>query len=196
MAAPVERPRGRHFVRRPRFAGDIQLREVSFRYPGEEVNALTRVSLSIRAGDRVGIIGRVGSGKSTLAKLLVGLYAPTEGSVLIDGIEIRQIDPADLRRNMGYLPQNLVLFAGSVRDNLTLGAPLAERYGSTEVSTNTPCAMASREEAPVAAVHASANRVPHGSFAVTPGSSGRSSASLATSAGMTPSSSGSAMTAG
>jgi ATP-binding cassette subfamily C protein LapB len=126
MEAPIERPRGRQFVRRPRFAGEIELRDVSFRYPGEQVNALTRVSLRVRAGERVGVIGRIGSGKTTLAKLLVGLYAPAEGSILIDGIEIRQIDPADLRRNMGYLPQNLVLFAGSVRDNLGLGAPLAD----------------------------------------------------------------------
>jgi ATP-binding cassette subfamily C protein LapB len=126
MTAPVERPRDRQFVRRPRFAGEIQFREVSFRYPGEEVNALNRVSFTVRAGQRVGVIGRVGSGKSTFAKLLVGLYAPTEGSILVDGIEVRQIDPADLRRNVGYLAQNLVLFSGSVRDNLVLGAPQAD----------------------------------------------------------------------
>ena len=126
MQAPIERPAGKQFVRRPRFAGEIQLRDVTFRYPGEEVNALTRVSLNIRAGERVGVIGRVGSGKTTLAKLLIGLYAPTEGSILVDGVEIRQIDPADLRRNIGYLPQNLVLFAGTVRENLVLGAPLAD----------------------------------------------------------------------
>lgn len=126
MEAPVERPRGHAFVRRPRFRGDIQFRDVSFRYPGQEVNALTRVTFGIRAGDRVGVIGRVGSGKTTLAKLLVGLYAPSEGTLLLDGIDIRQIDPADLRRNVGYMPQNLVLFSGSVRDNLVLGAPHAD----------------------------------------------------------------------
>ncbi|MEW6691088.1 MAG: ABC transporter transmembrane domain-containing protein, partial [Pseudomonadota bacterium] len=99
MEAPVERPRGKTFVQTPRLRGDIQFREVSFRYPGQELLALNRASFTIRAGDRVGIIGRVGSGKSTLAKLLVGLYAPTEGTILVDGIDIRQIDPADLRRN-------------------------------------------------------------------------------------------------
>jgi ATP-binding cassette subfamily C protein LapB len=126
MEAPVERPRERIFVSRPRLDGAFQLRDVTFRYPGQEVAALTRVSLNIKAGERVGVIGRVGSGKSTLAKLLVGLYPPSDGSILADGIDLRQIDPADLRRNIGYLPQNMVLFAGTVRDNLLIGAPHAD----------------------------------------------------------------------
>lgn len=125
MEAPVERPLGKTFIHRPRLRGNIQFRDVSFRYPGQELLALNRVSFAIRDGDRVGIIGRVGSGKSTLAKLIVGLYAPNEGTILVDGNDIRQIDPTDLRRNVGYLPQNLVLFAGSVRDNLLIGAPHA-----------------------------------------------------------------------
>lgn len=123
MEAPVERPLDKTFIHRPRLRGDIQFREVSFQYPGQELVALNRASFTIRHGDRVGIIGRVGSGKSTLAKLIVGLYAPTDGTILVDGNDIRQIDPTDLRRNVGYLPQNLVLFAGSVRDNLLIGAP-------------------------------------------------------------------------
>jgi ATP-binding cassette, subfamily C, bacterial LapB len=123
MQAPVERPADKTFIHRPRLRGAIQFRDVSFRYPGQELLSLNRASFSIREGERVGIIGRVGSGKSTLAKLIVGLYAPTEGTILIDGTDIRQIDPIDLRRNIGYLPQNLVLFAGSVRDNLLIGAP-------------------------------------------------------------------------
>lgn len=123
MQAPVERPADKTFIHRPRLRGAIQFREVSFRYPGQELLSLNRASFSIREGERVGIIGRVGSGKSTLAKLIVGLYAPSEGTILIDGTDIRQIDPIDLRRNIGYLPQNLVLFAGSVRDNLLIGAP-------------------------------------------------------------------------
>lgn len=125
MGAPVERPRGASFLARPRFRGDIQFREVAFRYPGRALDALNGVSFTVRAGDRVGVIGRVGSGKSTLAKLLVGLYAPQEGSILVDGTDLRQIDPADLRRNIGYLPQSVTLFTGSVRENLALGAPHA-----------------------------------------------------------------------
>src|SRR4051812_12847381 len=126
MEAPVERPLERSFVSRPRLDGAFQFREVTFRYPGQEVAALSRVSLNIRAGDRVGVIGRFGSGKSTLAKLLVGLYSPSDGAILADGVDVRQIDPADLRRNIGYLPQNMVLFSGTVRDNLMIGAPHAD----------------------------------------------------------------------
>ena len=126
MQAPVERPADKTFIHRPRLRGAIQFRDVSFRYPGQELLTLNRVSFNIREGDRVGIIGRVGSGKSTLARLIIGLYAPQEGTILVDGNDIRQIDPSDLRRNIGYLPQNLVLFAGSVRDNLVIGAPHLE----------------------------------------------------------------------
>lgn len=126
MAAPVEREPGRSFVSRPRLDGAVEWRNVSFRYPGQEIDALRDTSFVIAPGDRVGIIGRMGSGKSTLAKLLLGLYAPTAGNVLVDGIDTRQLDPADLRRNIGYMPQNVVLFAGSVRQNVLMGAPQAD----------------------------------------------------------------------
>jgi ATP-binding cassette subfamily C protein LapB len=123
MAAPRDRPREPTFVHRPRLRGEIQFREVLFRYPGPvQIDALCGASFAIRAGERVGVIGRVGSGKSTIAKLIVGLYQPAGGAVYIDGTDARQIDPADLRRNIGYVPQNLVLFSGTVRDNLLLGA--------------------------------------------------------------------------
>jgi ATP-binding cassette subfamily C protein LapB len=125
MNAPREKPRDRTFVRRV-LSGDIRFQDVAFRYPDSELDALTGVNLAIRAGDRVGVIGRIGSGKSTLAKLLIALYQPSAGSILVDGTDIRQIDPEDLRRAIGYLPQNLVLFAGSVRDNLRMGAPGAD----------------------------------------------------------------------
>jgi ATP-binding cassette subfamily C protein LapB len=123
MAAPRDRPREPTFVHRPRLRGEIQFREVLFRYPGPvQIDALCGASFAIRAGERVGVIGRIGSGKSTIAKLIVGLYQPAGGAVYIDGTDARQIDPADLRRNIGYVPQNLVLFSGTVRDNLLLGA--------------------------------------------------------------------------
>ena len=123
MAAPRDRPREPTFVHRPRLRGDIQFREVVFRYPGQvQIDALTGASFSIRAGERVGVLGRIGSGKSTIAKLIVGLYQPAGGALYIDGTDARQIDPADLRRNIGYVPQNLVLFSGTVRDNLLIGA--------------------------------------------------------------------------
>ena len=121
MAAPRERPQDRSFIHRPVLTGDIRFQDVSFRYPGQEMDALSGFNLSIKAGDRVGIIGRIGSGKTTLAKLLIALYQPQSGSILVDGTDIRSIDPTDLRRAVGYLPQNLVLFSGSVRDNLQIG---------------------------------------------------------------------------
>ncbi len=126
MDAAVERPRNRNFVHRPAFRGDIEFKDVHFKYPGQKVDALSGINLKIRAGDRVGVIGRVGSGKSTIAKLIVALYQPTSGSILIDGTDSRQLDPADVRRNIGYVPQNLILFSGTVRENLMLGAPQAD----------------------------------------------------------------------
>lgn len=126
MHSPVERPAERHFVPRPFLKGEIELRNVSFTYPGAAQPSLHRINLHIRAGERVGILGRVGSGKSTLEKLILGLYQPTAGSVLIDGVDIQQIDPADLRRSIGYVPQDPVLFYGTLKQNLTMGAPFAD----------------------------------------------------------------------
>ena len=126
MTQPVERPHGQEFVSRPRLKGGIEFREVTFAYPGQEVAALNRVSFRIEAGERVALIGRIGSGKTTIEKLVLGLYDPTEGSILIDGVESRQWDPAELRRDIGYVPQDIVLFFGSVRDNIVLGAPRAD----------------------------------------------------------------------
>lgn len=123
MQRPVERPADSTFLSRPAFNGDIEFREVSFAYPGAESNALTKVSFKIKAGEHVAILGRMGSGKSTIHKLILGLYQPTEGAVLIDGIDARQIDPAELRRCVGYVQQDTQLFYGSMRDNLTISAP-------------------------------------------------------------------------
>jgi ATP-binding cassette, subfamily C, bacterial LapB len=126
MQLPVERPAGKSFVHRPGFEGNIEFRDVSFSYPGQEVGALHGVSFRIRAGERVGIIGRVGSGKTTIEKLILGLYQPDSGSIWIDGLDLQQIDPADVRHHVGYVPQDIVLFAGSVRDNLMLGSAFVD----------------------------------------------------------------------
>ncbi|MDF3055197.1 MAG: type secretion system permease/ATPase, partial [Gammaproteobacteria bacterium] len=126
MDLPVERPDGKSYLHRPHIEGAIQFREVSFRYPGQQVDALTNFSLTIKPGEKVGILGRIGSGKTTLAKLLQGFYEPKSGMVLIDGTDLHQIDPADLRRNMGYVPQDVVLFYGSIRDNIAFGVPHVE----------------------------------------------------------------------
>ncbi len=123
MKSPVERPADKTFLHRPRLGGEIEVKEVNFSYPNQESRALDNVSFIIKPGERVGILGRIGSGKSTIARLLMGLYDPEEGSVLADGTDIRQIDPADLRRNIGYVSQDNYLFFGTVRDNIAFGAP-------------------------------------------------------------------------
>ncbi len=126
MNLPVERPPRKSFIQRFTFLGDIEFRGVIFAYPGQEVPALNNVSFKLAQGERVGIIGRIGSGKTTIEKLLLGLYQPDEGSIWIDGVDLQQIDPADLRRNVGHVPQDLTLFFGNVKDNIVLGAPYVD----------------------------------------------------------------------
>ncbi|QNP57849.1 type I secretion system permease/ATPase [Paenacidovorax monticola] len=126
MKREVERPEDAAFISRGALRGAIEFREVSFTYPAQETPSLRKVSLTIQPGEHVAILGRVGSGKTTLERLMLGLYRPTEGAVLIDGIDMRQLDPAELRRQMGYVQQDVVLFYGTLRENLTLGAPLAD----------------------------------------------------------------------
>ena len=134
MAQPVERPEDKQFVRRPGFDGRIQLKSVNFTYPEMEKTTLTDVSLHIHPGEHVGIIGKVGSGKTSITKLIMGLYRPTEGAILIDDIDINQIDPADLRHNIGYLSQDVSLMSGSIRDNIVFKDPHIDDERLIEVS--------------------------------------------------------------
>jgi ATP-binding cassette subfamily C protein LapB len=126
MALEVERPAQTRFLHRPQLRGEVAFKNVTFTYPGQKLPALDRVSFVVRPGERVGLIGRIGSGKTTVEKLVLGLYEPDQGAVLIDGTDLRQIDPADLRRNIGCVLQDVMLFHGTVRDNITLGAPFAD----------------------------------------------------------------------
>jgi len=96
--------------------------DVTFTYPEAELPSLKNVSFVIHPGEHVAIIGRIGSGKSTIQKLLLGLYEPDSGQILIDGIDIKQIDPADLRKHMSYVSQDINLFRGTVKDNITYRA--------------------------------------------------------------------------
>ncbi|WP_351011858.1 type I secretion system permease/ATPase [Shewanella sp. S1-58-MNA-CIBAN-0166] len=111
-----------HLVSKERINGKITADNISFTFPGAEKPILYPMSLTIKPGERIAIIGRNGSGKSTLAKLLLGLYKPVHGSLRYDGIDAGQIHPSDLRRNFGYLPQDVTLFHGSVRDNILFGS--------------------------------------------------------------------------
>ncbi|MGB4058505.1 MAG: type I secretion system permease/ATPase [Alphaproteobacteria bacterium] len=121
MKKPVERPAGKHFISLHHVQGRVEFRDVVFGYPGQSVPAVNHLSFVIEPGDKVGIIGAVGSGKTTLERLLLNLYEPTSGSVQLDGSDVRQIDPGDLRRNVGAVQQSPQLFYGSVRQNITMG---------------------------------------------------------------------------
>ena len=120
MEMPVDRPEGRDLLTREHLLGEVQFQNVTFSYPEQSVPALKDVSIKINKGDKVGIIGRIGSGKSTIAKLILGLYEAEEGLVKLDGIDNRQLEPGDLRRNIGYVPQDPFLFRGTLRENITI----------------------------------------------------------------------------
>ncbi|WP_052417259.1 type I secretion system permease/ATPase [Cellvibrio mixtus] len=122
MEKPIERPLDKQWISRPRLQGGIEFKKVAFKYPHDEREVLRDVSFKINPGERVAVLGRNGSGKTTLEKLIAGLYEASSGTVLLDGIDIRQLDPAELRRNMGYVAQDVNLFFGSLRDNIALGA--------------------------------------------------------------------------
>ncbi|MFQ6372437.1 type I secretion system permease/ATPase [Shewanella sp. YIC-542] len=110
-----------HLVSKQRLIGKIEADHIAFSYPGSEKQVLSPLSFIIQPGEKIAIIGRNGSGKSTLAKLLVGLFQPSGGSLRYDGVDSGQIHPSDLRRNFGYLPQDVTLFHGTIRDNILFG---------------------------------------------------------------------------
>lgn len=122
ISQPSERPAGKKFVEKPDFTGTIEFKEVTFKYPDTDVEVIKNLSFKIHSGENVAFIGRIGSGKSTIQKLILGLYEPDSGQVLIDGIDIKQIDPADLRKNIGYVSQDIMLFRGTLKDNITYRA--------------------------------------------------------------------------
>lgn len=119
--APQDVDARRSYLRRPTVQGAYQLREAQFRYEQDGAPVLDLPAVDIKPGQRIALLGANGSGKSTFLKLLAGLYAPTQGRLLLDGAEMHQIDPRDIRRQVGYLGQDVRLFAGTLRDNLNLG---------------------------------------------------------------------------
>ncbi|MBF0266801.1 MAG: type I secretion system permease/ATPase [Gammaproteobacteria bacterium] len=147
MELPVEREQQDKFIHRPVFQGQIDFRNVSFHYPNQKNKALDSINISIKPGEKVAFIGRIGSGKTTMEKLMLSLYKPTDGQIRIDNIDINQIDPADLRRNIGYISQDITLFHGTVRDNISMRAPyvsdaeilrVADIAGVTNFTNNHP----------------------------------------------------------
>ena len=125
MKTQPERADESTFLHRTGFQGTIEFKNVSFTYPGHQQSVLNNVSFKLKAGEKAAFIGRVGSGKSTIQRLILGLHQPTEGAILIDGIDLRQIDPAELRRAAGFVSQDVSLFYGTLKDNIAIGAPFA-----------------------------------------------------------------------
>jgi ATP-binding cassette subfamily C protein LapB len=117
-----------HLASRAKLSGDISADQISFTYPEADAASLQPMSINIKAGEKIAIIGRNGSGKTTLAKLLLGLYQTTSGSIRFDGLNHQQIHPSDLRRNIGYLPQDITLFHGTIRDNILFGTRQVTEY--------------------------------------------------------------------
>ncbi len=145
MQMPLERPRKKKFLQHPKLTGNIEFKQVNFSYSEQKV--LNAITLNIKAGQKIGIIGRIGSGKSTLAKLILQLYQPDNGKILLDGIDNQQFDPIELRQQIGYVPQEIELFYGSVKDNIIMGAThitdeimlqTAELAGVTEFTNQHP----------------------------------------------------------
>lgn len=134
MQMPDEQEPGKRYIHRPIIHGKIELDRVNFSYPNSSVASIRDLSLTIKPGEKVAIIGRIGSGKTTIQRLIMGLYQPTSGHVRIDDTDIAQLHHIDVRRNIGCVPQDSVLFYGSIRDNITLGRPLSDDHDVLEAA--------------------------------------------------------------
>jgi ATP-binding cassette, subfamily C, bacterial LapB len=125
MSQPEDLPNTVGFVNRPIRSGAIDFKDLTFVYPGTEAKVLKGLSVRIQPGERVGVIGRIGSGKTTIGRLLGRLYLPTSGELLIDGIDVRQYHPAEIRTAVGIAGQTGDLFSGTVKENLLMAKPEA-----------------------------------------------------------------------
>jgi ATP-binding cassette subfamily C protein LapB len=131
MKMPLEKE-DKTYISRPNLKGEIILKNLNFSYKEQNHQTIKNLNLKINEGEKIAILGKIGSGKSTLLKLIMNLYEPTNGSVLIDGVDTRQIDPIDLRHAVGCVPQEPFLFMGTIKDNITIG----EQYVSDEELIN------------------------------------------------------------
>ena len=134
MELPVEHPKGKKFIARPEYKGKIELRDVNFSYPDNDKLSLHNLNIKINPKEKVAIIGKIGSGKSTVQKLLTALYFAQEGAILIDDIDIRQLDPNELRKNIAYVEQDSILMNGTIRDNIIYRAPHSDDEKVIEVA--------------------------------------------------------------
>lgn len=127
MAMPVDRDSTREYLSKPPLSGQITVKNVGFSYPAPPMQpnpvVLQGVNLTVAAGERVAILGRIGSGKSTLLRVMARLYSSTQGQMFTDGLDVNQIDPADWRKAVGYVGQDARLFYGSLRENVMIGRP-------------------------------------------------------------------------
>lgn len=135
MALPRERETGRAYLSGDHWTGALELRDVDFGYSAEGPPAIADVSIRLRPGERVAILGRMGSGKSTLLRLLASLYRPRAGQLFLDGVEMRAVEPADVRRIVQLVGQDARLFHGSLRDNLRAAAPQVDDAELVRVAT-------------------------------------------------------------
>ena len=108
-------------ISRPNLDGEIEFKNVSYKFDGTSQPVIKNLTFKIPAGQKVALVGKMGSGKSTLSRLIAGILEPTEGAILIDGVDVRQIDPSDLRKNIGVMLQDSWLFSGTIRENIQMG---------------------------------------------------------------------------
>ena len=123
---PPERPSSMRYIHRDTLQGNIEFVDVDFSYPDQKLKALKNMSFKIKAGEKVALVGRMGSGKTTVEKLILGLYQPSSGTILIDGIDMRQLDPVEIRTAIGYVSQEICLFRGTVRENIAIARPASD----------------------------------------------------------------------
>ncbi|AYJ80518.1 type I secretion system permease/ATPase [Aliarcobacter cryaerophilus ATCC 43158] len=135
MNMPVEHPQGKKFVARPEYRGNIEFKNVGFTYPNSDKSTLNNINFTINEGEHIAIIGKIGSGKSTIHKLLLSLYVPNEGAILIDNIDTKQLDPTELRKNIAYVSQDVLLFNGTVKENIVYRLPHIDDEKIIEAAT-------------------------------------------------------------
>jgi len=125
MRLEVEHPDNTEFIQKEYFDGSIEFRNVTFSYPDDPKEALSNVSFTIKPGEKVAFLGEMGSGKSTAMKLILSLYQPGSGAVYVDNLDLHQINPTNLRKNIGYVSQEITLFRGTLKENLLAKNPNA-----------------------------------------------------------------------